>query len=154
MTAHKKMYYRICPEHGRHLHTCRVCRPHQALVASLRKSVRGALLRGGASKTQRTLSYLGVRSWHEVVAIIQKKIAAYKRTHRVKIQGMDFHLDHIKPVAAFRGKNMRACCHITNLQPLPRGVNLHKSGRWSAEAEAYWRRHIIFNRGFTGIFLP
>ena len=148
------MFYRICREHGRHLNTCRICRPHQALVASLRKSVRSALKRGGAAKTSRTLAYLGAKSWRDVADALQEKVEAYNRRHRQKIRGLDYHLDHIKPVNAFGGKNMQACCHITNMQPVPAGVNLRKRDKWTPAADAFWRKNIIYNHGFRGIFLP
>lgn len=148
------MYYRICIQHGKHLRTCKNCSPQQALVSSLRKSVRSALKRGGSAKKASSLSYLGAQSWDEVQFIILQKIKSYNQTHRIKIKGMEFDLDHIKPVKAFGGKNMRACCHITNLQPIPRELNLQKRHKWNASAEAYWKQNIIFNYNYFEIFIP
>ena len=148
------MYYQICQVHGRHFRTCRSCNPSTALIASLRKSIRGALFRKGLTKSAKSLHYLGASSWAQVVDMITRKIENFNKTHKIKIQQSNFDLDHIKPVCAFKEQDMHLCFHWTNLQPLPPKMNRAKSGKWSAKSERFWKRHIILNEGFDQIFLP
>ena len=148
------MFYSICNPHGRHLKTCKACSPQTAIVASLRKSVRGALLRHKRGKSARSLEYLGLNSWKPVVEMLMRKIKTYNKTATVKIRGMNFDIDHIKPVSAFDKKDMHLCYHWTNLQPLPPRVNRCKSSTWNKASEAYWRKHIIMNEAYDKIFLP
>lgn len=55
-------------------------------------------------------------------------------------------IDHIKPVSKFNlkeEKELKQCCHYTNLQPLLEKDNLSKSNKWSEEDEINWRNNII-----------
>lgn len=148
------MYYKICYLHGKHDRSCKICRPEQALSASVRRCVRGALQRKGIPKIKKTLLILGVRSWRVVFDIICKKIASYNNLFpNNPIQG-DFVLDHIKPVCKFKENDMHLCNHVTNLQPLPSSLNMRKGSQWSSVDERVWQKKIIKNTRFLDIYLP
>ena len=148
------MYYCICPLHGAHMRTCRECSPKTALTAALRKSLRGALLRKQRPKISKSLDYLGLDSWDMAVEMLLKKVATYNKKARVKIVGLKFDIDHIKPVSAFGDKDLHLCHHWTNLQPLPPKLNRSKSGKWNQRSEDFWKRNIILNKHYDQIFLP
>lgn len=148
------LFYKICPAHGKHFRSCKACSPKTAITAALRKAIRGALLRKGAIKTQSSLEYLGAPNWDTVINMIQRKILRYNRIARVKITGMNFDLDHIKPLAAFAAHELHMANHWTNLQPLPPAVNRKKNGKWSAQDDKIWKKKIYLNPKFADIYLP
>ena len=107
--------------------------PTRRLKDSLRSSMRSALIRGGTKKSESAINLLGCT-------------AAQFRAHIEKqfLPGMtwqnyghaSWHLDHIKPCAAFNLHNpaeRKACFHFTNFQPLWAKDNHSKGSRWKGE---------------------
>lgn len=159
----KGKYY--CPQcrgggrcgHGTRRDWCAECDPVGFITKRLRSAIYSGLQKGGRVKQQRTLTYLGVQSFDEVTAHIQRKMDAYNATDPpVPMTLHNIAIDHIKPKAEFmrQGGPDDELHHYTNLQPLLTEQNLRKSDYWSAEAEAFWRAHIIHRPDYHDLFVP
>ncbi len=159
----KGKYY--CPQcrgngrcaHGQRREWCPECDPVGYITKRTRHAIYMGLRQGGKRKQKRTLSYLGVESFSDVVAHLQRKMDTYNATHPpVEMTWRNIVLDHIKPKAEFvrQGGVDDDLHHYTNMQPLLAEHNLRKSDYWSAEADAFWRTHIIHHSGFCDLFVP
>ena len=140
----------------KHKNNCQKCNPNY-FIYQVRKSIRGALKRKGSVKTESTLSHLGIKSFDELKNLFEVKIKCWNDNYpEDAIEMKNMAIDHIKPVAAFDDSEeaKREVNHYTNLQPLPRDVNAHKSSKWSEKDEEFWRANIIGNAQFREIYLP
>ena len=67
-------------------------------------------------------------------------------------------IDHIRPVAEFKRRNITAdnelANHYTNLQPLFPLDNGAKSDKWNSDDEIFWRENIIKQHDFRVIYNP
>ena len=116
-----------------------------------------ALKRKACVKNTKTLNFLGVDSFENFQSYFKGKINTWNEKYSDNpITDTNLAIDHIKPVAAFDDseKAKREVNHYTNLQPLPRDVNMHKSAKWSDKDEEFWRANIIGNAEFREIYLP
>jgi Prasinovirus endonuclease VII len=106
------------------------------LLTQYRKMVHLKLTRRDASKSQKTIKLLGcdiqwLVAWLEV---------QFQSGMTWENYGPIWHVDHIKPCAAFDLSDpaqQRLCFHWTNLQPLFAEENLRKAAKWeNAQAVA------------------
>lgn len=141
--------------HG--LEYCKNCNPLKYFTHNIRKLTSDALARNGQVKNKKTIELLGVSSFDTVREHLEVKCKIWNDLHpknQISITNME--IDHIKPVVKFDDseKAKREVNHYTNLQPLPRDVNMHKSAKWSDKDEEFWRANIIGNAEFREIYLP
>ena len=101
---------------------------HYKMTNRLRSLVHNAIKRRGGKKSFKTIELLGCSIEHAVMHL-EKQFA----------DGMtwdnygDWHIDHIKPCAAFDlsdPKQQKKCCHYSNLQPLWAKDNLRKGATY------------------------
>ncbi len=146
----------IC-QHKKQIRTCLICSPFKYFANRVRAAVKEALRRKVHVKNRKTLNFLGVDSFEKFQAYFKDKIDKWNEKYPDNsISNTNLAIDHIKPVAAFDDseKAKREVNHYTNLQPLPRDVNGHKSAKWSDKDEEFWRANIIGNAEFREIYLP
>lgn len=153
----------IC-EHLRCRRECPVCDPVSHTTSRIRTSVYHAIKRGRAVKNQRTLQYLGISSFGEMIEHLRQKMDTYNaQTSGVKMTFTNTELDHIKPLAEFNRQGVsndgpellvRELHHYTNIQPLLREQNIRKSDAWSDKDEIFWKNNIIYNQQFKDIYMP
>lgn len=137
---------------------CKVCNAFVCFIQTTRSLVRHVRnhIKFGF-KHKKTLEYVGMNSWKEWDEYFQAKIKVWNDTHpHMQISATNMAIDHIKPVKMFddSAESRMQVHHYTNLQPLPRDVNAHKSSKWSEKDEEFWRANIIGNAQFREIYLP
>ena len=137
--------------HNRRRDKCSTCSPTGFAIDKARKAVARALRWAGVRKTERTHALLGC-SAEEFCAFLERKIAAWNHTFEEQIDFESMACDHIKPLSS--GGDLAELMHHTNIQPLPRTLNLFKSNKWSPEDDAAWRQSVLYNRTRTAVFWP
>ena len=143
--------------HNRFKKQCAECDPAGSQRQRLRKAVRLALDRKHKIKSESTLVLMGLSSWEQFEAYWERKIAAWNLLYPempIGEVGGDYEVDHVKPVRAFDDDEMAECNHYTNLQPLPRRVNIAKSDTWEWDDERHWRCNIFRQEGNADPYLP
>lgn len=150
----------IC-EHARRRETCAQCDPAGYATKRIRHAIYMGVRKRHQQKDQRTLRYLGVHTFGEVIEHLECKMDVYNSSNPTVRMTMDnTHIDHIKPVRQFTveaeatGELDARMHHYTNLQPLLIADNLHKSGQWDEACEQVWREQIIENPAFLAIYNP
>lgn len=150
----------IC-EHRRRRETCAHCEPAGYATKRIRHAIYMGIRKRHHRKDQRTLQYLGVKKFSEVIAHLQRKMDAYNASDPpTRMTFENTHIDHVKPVRQFAtdfaatGVMDPRMHHYTNLQPLFIDDNLHKSDQWNETCEQTWREQIIENPAFLEIFNP
>lgn len=128
---------------------CSKCNPHKYKINELHHTLKVALRRNGKICSKHTLELMGLSSWEQFEAYWQRKIAAWNSLHPempIGVSSGDYEIDHIKPRRAFDDNwdDVAECSHYTNLQPLPRRVNVAKGDLWQFEDERHWRWNIIY----------
>jgi hypothetical protein len=99
------------------------------LMKNLRNRFRGALKAAGVIKSQRTKDLLSVPL--ETIWIHLEKQFRFPMTR--ENHGKVWHIDHIRPICSFDlsdPKQVKACFHYTNLQPLFVEENLKKGRKY------------------------
>lgn len=150
----------IC-EHARRRETCMHCDPAGYATKRIRHAIYMGIRKRHQHKDQRTLRYLGVQKFSEVIEHLERKMDRYNSSNpTVRMTMHNTHIDHIKPVRQFTVESAATghvdarMHHYTNLQPLLIEDNLHKSDQWDEACEQVWREQIIENRAFLEIFNP
>jgi hypothetical protein len=104
--------------------------PAFAASRKIRNLVNKAVKRGTGQKTSRSEVYLGC-----TVLEAKAHIEAQFAPGMTWMNGGEWHIDHIKPIAAFDiadpDRDFKAN-HYTNLQPLWAVDNMRKNARWNA----------------------
>ena len=112
----------------------------------------------GGSKDNFTLEIIGASSWQQFKDYWYEKIEQWNDTYPdEKITAETCHIDHIKPVSAFRqiGWAHGDPHHISNLQPTSERVNRGlKNDKWSDDDEEYWKQNIYKQDERREIYLP
>ena len=137
--------------HNRRRDKCHTCSPAGFAIDKARKAVARALRLAGVRKTERTHKLLGC-SAAEFCAFLARKIDAWNETFEEQIDFANMACDHIKPLSS--GGELAELMHYTNIQPLPRTLNLFKSNKWSAHDDAEWRTDVLHNSTRTAVFWP
>lgn len=150
----------IC-EHMCRREVCAKCNPTGYATNRIRHAIYMGIRKGKRRKDKRTLCYLGVRDFDDVVLHLQRKMDAYNATDPpTRMTFANTHIDHVKPLRQFiveseaTGELDSRMHHYTNLQPLLIEDNLHKSNQWNDRCEQVWRENIIENPEFLDIFNP
>lgn len=140
----------IC-EHNRRRHKCSICSPVGYTLEKARRAVARALRMRGCIKDARTQTLLGC-SPSEFYEYLQRKIAAWNAEFEEQI-GLDtMACDHCKPLTA--GGDLHELMHFTNMQPMPRWLNLFKSNKWSAVDDSDWRSNVLYHSHREQVFWP
>ncbi len=127
--AEMRVYRKAHPEIGRALKAkYRAANPLINLKDQLRRRVLGALARVTATKAGRTFELIGCTPQFLKEYLESKFQAGMSWANR-----RSFHIDHIKPCAAFDltdPEQQKACFHFTNLQPLRPVDNIRKGASY------------------------
>lgn len=159
----------ICVAHKRRKEQCKACHPDLVMLSKIRQICRRALRKAQFQKSSlwRSVETLGC-SVQEFERHIQKKIEWWNARFSPKMTVDDADLDHIKPLHELKlmlenlktsilpeelEAMVRRMMHFTNIQPLPRIINIMKKAYWDAEDETNWTRDISYN-SYEKIYLP
>ena len=114
----------IC-EHARRRETCVHCDPAGYATKRIRHAIYMGIRKRHQQKDQRTLRYLGVHKFDEVIENLERKMDLYNSSNpTVRMTMYNTHIDHIKPVRQFTVESAATghvdarMHHYTNLQPL------------------------------------
>jgi hypothetical protein len=135
-------------EHNKLKVFCTICRPQQALLNNQRLQMTRIFKKSSASKSKRTIEYLGCSVSHF------EEFIKSKMTEGMTFQNIQY--DHIKPISAFDledEEDFLQCCHYTNFQPLFAIDNNRKNNTWTSIDEAFWRENIC-GKEYIPLYIP
>lgn len=108
-------------------------------------------------KNDRSLTLLGLDSWNQFEVYWQGKIDAWNAMHpdhAIDATAGNYAIDHIKPISTFEPQEIDMANHYTNLQPLPKDINIKKSNMWDWEDEKFWLHNIMYQEQNVAPYLP
>lgn len=98
-----------------------------ALSCAMRARTRSRLFRAVAGAKQKANELIGC-DWNQLAAHIEKQFVDGMGWHNRR----EWHIDHIIPLSSAHDEySFRMLCHYTNLRPLWKSDNLHKSSNWT-----------------------
>jgi len=118
---------------------CIICEPDIGFVINCRKKLRKILIHDtSVCRDEKLFEYLGC----SITEFKKHMNNFYPLSELTK----DIHIDHIKPISAFKfpdDKELKMCCHYTNLRLVKADINLEKNSKWTVENEIDWKNNII-----------
>lgn len=157
--AREKTRCRVCVggsvcAHSKQRVRCPTCSPVKYLFSLMRNHTSILLRRNNIKKSHKTVEYLGCSAF-DFSSHIRHKMCQWNLTHEVKMTLENIHLDHIKPCSsAMSVHDINTLSHYTNIQPLLKEDNLHKTNKWNSEDELFWSQHILYNSLYLNIYWP
>lgn len=159
----------ICVVHKRRKEQCKVCHPDLVMLSKIRQICRRALRKAQFQKSSlwRSVETLGC-SVQEFERHIQRKIEWWNARFSPKMTVDNADLDHIKPLHELKimlesmktsispdelEAMVKRMMHFSNIQPLPRIINIRKKAYWHAEDETIWTTDISY-KSYEKIYLP